>query len=436
MPYSKFLSTFRVPFLMHQLHRNQYKTQLALERIQTKRLQRLIHHAFYYVPYYHHSFKKAGIRPDDVKSIADLNKLPQVSKADFFENREQFISKTANEAGCKVFTTSGTTGIPLRIMKDQTAEAIGYALPYYWFFESGLNIFDTFLEISLAFPFVHSSQFRHGPCGLLKGHYLSVFNTTQTNADQLLKIKPDVVYSFPSTLECMLNDHGEKLNGLRPKLVFTQGELLTDRCRQLIYQIFQVEPHNTYGSREFAGIAFECNEHSGLHVINDWTILELTRNGQSVGPNEEGETILTSLSNFAMPLIRYELGDLALWAKDNCGCGRNWPLIKELRGRTNSTLLLPSGRRVIGEGVCRLIRDLENIKRFQIVQRSRSDVLIKVVPRSKLTDTTSHNAAEKEIINRISFACLNENFNIQVEFVDSIFPQKSGKTPNFIREDF
>jgi len=424
-----FLSTLRVPYYILELKKSQYQRPSDLERVQTKKLRKMVRHAYYHVPFYNSLFKKVGIKPSDIKSATDLTKLPTVSKAEFLQKWGGFISDTAHPEKCKIFTTSGTTGTPLRILKDRVSEAIDYALVYYAFFECGMSLADRFLELTAAFPSLGKSTFRHGPGNMMKGHYLSIFNDPAANVEEILKINPDVIYSYPSALEYIIEDFGSEMRNLKPRLLFTQGEMLTKSVRKLIEDRLNITPSDTYGSREFSRIAFECNEHQGLHVITDWTILELVKDGENVGPNEEGETIVTSLNNFTMPFIRYKLGDLAIWADNKCTCGRVWPLLKAVKGRLSDTVILPSGRR-IPHGLNVLIKTVENVKRFQIVQRSNKDIIVRVV-------TSNRNMQERirrEIIRLVKLACLNEDVGIQVRFIERILPQDSGKIPQFIRE--
>jgi len=430
MVLSKYLSTFRVPYHILKLKKSQHKKPSGLEKTQSKKLRKMVRHAYYHVPYYHFLFKKAGIKPSDIRSAADLTKLPTVSKADFLQNWGGFISNTAHPEKCKIFTTSGTTGTPLRILKNRVTEAIGYALIYYIFFECGMRLTDSFLELTLAFPSLSKSTFRHGPGGLMKGYYLSLFNDPAANVEEILKINPDVIYSCPSALEYIMQDFSCEMKNLKPRLLFTQSEMLTKKVRKLIENLLNIIPNDTYGSREISGIAFECNEHQGLHVIADWVILELVKDGENVAPNEEGETIITSLYNYAMPFIRYKLGDLAVWADDECTCGRVWPLLKALKGRLADTVILPSRRRIPSVSVEVLIRTVENVKRFQIVQRPNKDIIVKVVVDNK----KMQERIRREIIRRVKLACLNEDVDIQVRFVERILPQDSGKIPQFIRE--
>ena len=136
-----------------------------------------------------------------------------------------------------------------------------------------------------------------------------------------------------------------------------------------------------------------------------------------------------------MPFIRFKLGDVATWADSECTCGRSWPLLKKIEGRSMQIVTLPSGRRVpFGVIIWPLIKTVEGIKRFQITfQQSNKNVIVRVVC-SKNINEKQKGHIQQEIIRKVKLAFLNEDLNVEVEFVNTIRPQASGKTPDFIRE--
>jgi len=428
------LSALRVPYHIWKLKKSQYQRTSDLTKAQSKKLRKMVEHAYYHVPYYHFLFKNAKIHPRDIKSLTDLAKLPTVCKSEFVQNWGKFVSNTTNPGKCKIFTTSGSTGTPLRVLKDRVTEAIGYSLTYYMFFECGMHFDDRFLEATIAFPNLRECIFRHGPFNLMKGYYVSLVNDSAYIVKKIHKIKPDVIYSYPTTIEYLLEDFGDEMRDLNPKLLFTQGEMLTEKCRKLIEDTLNIIPSNTYGSREFPAIAFECDKHEGLHVLNDWIVLELMRDGEVVGPGEKGETVVTSLYNYAMPFLRYRLGDIASWEEDTCTCGRSWPLLKAIEGRVSDFITLPSGTRIQGTVVPVYLRRIPGVKRFQMIfQESKTRLLIKVVCDDNVQEEDMENLRGR-LIHQARLACLNEDLNIEVSFVSAIPPQPSGKNPDLVVE--
>lgn len=112
--------------------------------------------------------------------------------------------------------------------------------------------------------------------------------------------------------------------------------MVTQHCRDIVKKKFDLELFETYGAVEFGWLAFECNEHCGLHMTTNNMYLEIVdEEGEQVSAGEQGEIIVTGLYNRAMPLIRYRIGDLGIPSDEKCPCGRSWPLIKSIEGRIN-----------------------------------------------------------------------------------------------------
>jgi phenylacetate-CoA ligase len=358
---------------------------------------------------------------------------------DVFRGRwDDFVSRAVDPQKCQIFSTSGSTGTPTKLLKNKATVDMEYAMVYYAFFECGMSFSDRFLDLSINFPNVRKCVFRHGPAGLMKGVFLQLkLQDPIEIVNQILKIKPTIIYTFPSILEIMIEDFGDKLSTINPKLVFTQAEELTDRQKRLIEDCWGIKPNETYGSREFARLAFECNDHSGLHVLNDQILLEIVKDGKVVSSNEQGETIVTSLYNFGMPLIRYRLGDLARWSDDECSCGRSWPLLKAIEGRVTAIITLPSGRRIYGNILGSIIRSGENakfIKRYQIVfQQSKAHFIVKLICYENMTEKEK-TLLEQNVSRLLRRSCFNEDISVEVCFVSSIPPLPSGKNPSFILE--
>jgi phenylacetate-CoA ligase len=223
--------------------------------------------------------------------------------------------------------------------------------------------------------------------------------------------------------------------GISPRLIFSQAQILTERHRGLARSVFGLEVFDTYGSREFSRLAFECGDHSGQHMITDSAVMEfLDEDGEDVASGEYGEVIVTGLHSYVMPLIRYDLDDVAVPTDERCGCGRSWPMIKSILGRTKEFVIMPSGRRInpwLIRGVLsqEVRKNIFVISQYQIVQESRSKMLVKIV---KGRDFDSNIIPRiKQGIEDVCYS-MNEEVGVEVNLVDSIPKDRSGKRPDII----
>lgn len=206
---------------------------------------------------------------------------------------------------------------------------------------------------------------------------------------------------------------------MRLKAIFTTSETLLPSQRRLIEKAFGCEVYDEYGCREAGPMACECAEHSAYHVQSENVVVEFVRNCEQVAPGETGAILVTNLHNYAMPLIRYDIGDTGRPSDDACPCGRGLPLINSLEGRRYEYLLT-------GDGSIMYLKDLdmffENlpVRMFQVVQNSRDRILIKIV--------RSYGYSEKdtEFIER-NITWGSPKAKVEVELVDSIPLEKSAK---------
>jgi len=413
--------TIGIKFLL-QLKRNQWRPLKELQTIQLKKLKAILYHAYNYVPYYHRLFKSARFVPEDLKGFKDLQKIPVTTKSDVQNNFSDFMAREMAPSKCVESFTSGTTGIPLKTYKDVRAASVDTALKTYAFLECGMKITDKFVTIagtprSLFLP---------------NQTLISWFYENSIILDYLRKINPAVIYACPHIFEDLVT---HDTSGINPKLIFSQAENLTQHCRNLIRLTFDLEINDTYGSTEISRLAFECNEHSGLHLITDSGLLEFVDdNNEPVAAGEIGETVVTGLNNYAMPLIRYDLGDLGVYSDERCACGRSWPLIKSIDGRKSDVFITPNGAKIYSHFLKKCVfseikKNLFIVSQFQIVQEKRNKIVLKVVKGNKF----DANIVDK-IKNNIETLCVGfgEDISVETEIVQNISRDKSGKRRTII----
>jgi phenylacetate-CoA ligase len=238
---------------------------------------------------------------------------------------------------------------------------------------------------------------------------------------------PDYLLTYPSNLAALAEAHSAA--GLRPvklRQVITMAEILPPETRGLVRAAWGVSIHDTYSAKEIGYIALQCPDHEHLHIQSEVALVEvLDVDGRECHPGEIGRVVVTPLHNFAMPLIRYELGDCAE-VGPACVCGRKLPVLSRVMGRVRNMLIGPSGRRYWPSFGTGRFREIAPVRRHQFVQKTLRTLDARLaVERALSPDEQSRLKAH--ILSR-----LPEPFELTLVFVDDIAPGESGKLENFI----
>jgi len=394
-----------------------------------------VKHAYTYVPYYHRLFDSVKFKPEDLRDIEDLRRIPITTKLDVKENFAEFLVQGTDQSKYTSCWTSGSTGIPMNFLVDRKTSCYSLSLHLYGLIECGVKLTDKIFAMGNTSPTLQSkiteTRLRQLSFLALRPNTVQVIGRVSLSeiVKALNRTKPDVVYSFSNILEdlCVI-----EVPQISPRLVFSTGGILTEHCRKLVESVLSAEVFDTYGSTEFWRLAFECNEHSGLHMITDCAVVECVKEGDTVSPGEAGEVVVTGLYNHLMPLIRYELGDIAVQSDESCACGRNWPLIKMIQGRKNDQLTLPSGRVLRGRDTWpwffpEIKEHIWCISQYQIVQEALDKIVLRIVKGKQYDDKLM-----QQIINKIEKDLRGENVTFTLEIIKEIPKEKSGKRRQII----
>lgn len=216
----------------------------------------------------------------------------------------------------------------------------------------------------------------------------------------------------------------DSIGGLifRPQSILCAAEKVQPFQRKVLERVFDCPVFNTYGSREFMLIAAECEKHEGLHVNMENLIVEVVNDdGMPVGPGETGRILVTDLHNYGMPFIRYEIGDMARIANQQCSCGRGLVLLDDIIGRSLDVIRTPRGKMVPGEFFPHLMKDFPEIYRFQVVQKKLDEITI-TYQLNKPLSVESLQSLKLEIRNVVG-----ETMHVNFVQVDTIPLTPSGK---------
>jgi len=415
-------------YYQSHLRKDQWKDAHQLKEIQFKKLKAIVKHAYDYVPYYHRLFSAAKIGPEQIRNFEDMRKIPTVSKQNIQKNFPDMVARGVDVSRLAFGVTSGSTGIPLKVLRDHPFNRGVSSVFNYILLECGVKPGDNFVTVWGR----GSESIKWGKkyvrlWGNVSETVVPLFPPAKL-VSILRLIKPDVLNTFPSVL-CTLADYDA--SGIYPRIVFTQGEVVTQHCRGIVQKMSGMELFETYGSVEFGNLAFECKEHCGLHMITTSALIEFVdATGEHVSSGERGEIVVTGFFNHVMPLIRYRIGDLGILTDEKCACGRSWPLIKRIQGRINDYLVLPSGRKISYLYLQRIIfhkifrENVFAISQYQIIQEQKDRVILKLVKGREFNPEMLEQirkSLEKE------FDKLGEKLEVDTQVVDEIPMERTGK---------
>jgi phenylacetate-CoA ligase len=199
----------------------------------------------------------------------------------------------------------------------------------------------------------------------------------------LERFQPDLIQAYASSIHLLAGFLRSR--GIRPtyprRSIITAAEKLHPYMRAEIEDVFPVRVFDRYGSREAPAMAAECGEHDGLHIQMPGYIVETIdpQSGARV-ENTPGEIVLTVLNNFAMPLLRYRIGDMGVLTTERCPCGSSFHRLREILGRTSDNFLMPDGRVVHGEYFTHIFYGEEGVAQFQFVQEAIGRFTLRLVP--------------------------------------------------------
>ena len=408
-----------------ELMASQWSTPSQIEEMQEKKLRILLEHAYKNVPYYTKVFDKLGLKPRDIRNKEDLTKLPVLKKEYIRENPSAFLAKNISKKEFKSVSTSGTTGAPLRLFKDKNMISCKNAARYRIQNIHGFKRGDKITNIKgQSFPKEHILQRLQK---IAKNEFIPYgYDTSEEKignvVEKIKKYNPDFIRGYPSPLY-MLAKYMEHngIGDLTSKNIWTYSEILYEFQRELIEKQFNCEVFDWFGFRESSMYLFECPNHTGYHATAENGIIEIIQNDSHVSTGELGAVVLTDLTNFATPLIRYVTEDVAIYSGKLCPCGRGLPVIAEsIDGRFSDCVSTSKGF-VLPKFIVGTLANLENTKDFQVIQTTKERILVKIVEEQSYSSD-----GPDFIINHIQ-KLVGLDINVEVEFVNSIPLTASGK---------
>jgi len=420
-----------------QLQKWQWLDQKALKQLQEKRLSNLLLHAYRHVPYYREILKESGvITSKEQVNLSAFEKIPFLTKDIMRKEFEQLKSDDLNNREWYLNTSGGSTGEPVQFIQDKEYSEWLHAIKLLDDQWSNREIGDKQIRLwgSERDLLVgqETTKVRIGRY-IRNERWLNAFRMTSEQMKEYIevinKFKPIQILAYvESIFELAKFIEQNKLTVHYPKSIMTSAGTLYPYMRETIERVFQTKVFNRYGSREVGDIACECEHHQGLHVSALTHYVEIIKeDGTLAQPGELGEVVVTSLINYAMPLIRYRIGDTGVWAKNQCNCGRNWPVLETIAGRVTDHFVKKDGAVVHGEYFTHLLYHKEWVKKFQFVQKDYELIVLKIVLRDATKNPKMYLAEDLNSIIKDIQVVMGKDCVVEFEFLDDIPPTASGK---------
>ncbi len=394
---------------------------------QDARLRRLVSHAYESVPLYRRLFDRHRLHPRHVRGVRDLEIIPFIDKAELRrQSPSDLLARGHDPAELLEVRTSGSTGEPFSIRRTWLEDKLQYLVRLRAMQGLGIRPRDLVVAVGVQRPESGDSK--------LVGRTLRAFGLHSRVlldglvdpvhiAYELRRLRPDVLVGLPGMLNRLTSPElAGALETVRPRLVVVGGEVTTPAMRARLGRTFNAPIYETYGSHECPLIAAECPWSGTLHACEDAVLVEVLRDGRPVEPGEQGEVVVTNLHAYAMPFLRYRIGDLATRAPA-CACGSPFTALGAVQGRMIDYFPLPDGRLLHPyEIVTRLVWGSQGwMRQYQLVQERRDSVVLYVVAE---TAPTEEQVAE---VVRTVRPVLGDRVRFEVRPVDRIPFEATGK---------
>ena len=318
-----------------------------ISALQLERLQATVRHCMN-SPFYKQRFEEIGLKPEDIKSLDDIRKIPFTTKADLRDTYPFGMASVPLRECTRLHSSSGTTGTPTVILHTQTDldEWANQVARNLWMV--GLRPNDVFQNSSGYGMFTGGLGFQYGAerMGML------TIPAAAGNSLRQIKFMTDfgttALHAVPSYVtrlyEVMQSAGVDPRKDTKLKVLAIGAEPHSEEQRQRIEEMMGVKAYNSFGMSEMCGpgVGFECQEQNGLHFWEDYYIVEIVdpETLEPVADGEIGELVLTTLCREAMPLLRYRTRDLTRVLGRSCPCGRNHVRIDRMRGRSDDMMVL------------------------------------------------------------------------------------------------
>lgn len=396
--------------------------------LQFERLQALLQDVAVHVPYYRELFARIDFDPAAVRSVADLQALPFLTKAEIRAHSDALRADDAKDLAR--FNTGGSSGEPLiffigteRVTHDVAAK---WRATRWWDVDIGdreIVVWGSPIELGTQ------DRVRLVRDTLMRTELLPAFEMSDAKVDgfiaRIRERRPKMLFGYPSAISHIAlraERRGVRLDDLGVKVVFCTSERLYDHQRETIRRLFGCPVANGYGGRDAGFIAHECPS-GNMHITSEDIVVEIIDGaGKVLPPGQSGEIVVTHLATRDYPFIRYRTGDIGTLGEEACPCGRGLLILKDIQGRSTDFVVAQDGTVMHGLALIYVLRDIPGVARFKIVQESLDLTRVWVESNAEFDSSIS-----RETITAGLKARLGQTVEVDVQMVEMLPAEKSGK---------
>lgn len=416
--------------VLAQLENSQWLARGHIEQLQMRRLSGLLRTALAHSPWHAGRIETSGLGIASQREVTldEFRRLPTMNKTDAASHRDALAWRDV-PGGAYRYNTGGSSGQPLIFYYGRARQAADAACRMrarrWWGIDVGepeVFLWGAPVELNKT-DLVKTLRDR-----LFNQLLLNAFDMSEANMDEYLRrirrFEPTCIYGYASSLSLLAahaKSRGQGGEFKRLKVVCATGEPLFPEQRRLIQEVFGVPVANEYGCRDGGLIALESP--TGQLLVNSETILleVLDSQGKPAAPGEIGEAVITNLCSEAQPFIRYRTGDMVRASDASCPAGRGLHVVSEVMGRTTDFIVRPDGAIMHALSVIYVLRAVEGVREFKIIQWSVERLEVLVVPGPAWQDS-----AKEGIVAQLRRR-MESPVRVDINLVDDIPPEASGK---------
>jgi phenylacetate-CoA ligase len=423
----------RVKDYLPEVRAVQFQSLDEINSLRDKKLRSVVNYAYANIPFYKERFDKSGVRPEEIKGIGDLNRLPVLSKREILENEKALVNPNFQQ---KLYTrkTGGSTGMTLHFKREADALALNDAIMYRCYEWYGIDIGDRQVRF-WGVPVTQKLRWKEQRKDLILNRIrVSAFDISKTSCmkqyERIKKFKPAYFYGYTTAIYgfgLFMKDAGINLNDLNLKAVICTAEKKYPHHDQLFEEVFKCPVVDEYGSGENGIIAFQCKK-GNMHMMSDHMCIEfLNEENEPVKTGELGKIVITDLSSYASPLIRYDIADMGRPSEKACSCGVQLPLMEIVEGRKEDFIRTKEGKLIHAAYLCYTLKD-DSVNEFKMYQKDIQTLHVQIVK------SPSFNSTSEKMLDQKLRTALGNDMKITFEYLDRIPREVSGKLRYFVSE--